>query len=89
MTPLDALGWTATGVFVASYLARDARTLRLLQAGGALLWLAYGVLLNALPVIVANAIVAGAAAYSSFAAAPAPRQERRAEHGGTPGASGA
>lgn len=68
MTPLDALGWTATSVFVASYFARDQRTLRLLQAGGALLWLAYGVALQAVPVIVANVIVASVAAYSSMRA---------------------
>ena len=65
MTPLDALGWTATTVFVGSYFARDPRTLRLMQAGGALLWLAYGLVLQALPVIVANLIVASVAVVSS------------------------
>ena len=66
MTQLDALGWLATAIFLASYSCRTQRALRLTQAGAALLWAAYGVMLHALPVIVANLLVAAVAAYSSF-----------------------
>lgn len=45
--------------------------MRRVQAAAALLWIGYGVLLDAPPVIVANLIVAAAALYSSFARAPA------------------
>jgi uncharacterized protein with PQ loop repeat len=43
--------------------------LRRIQAGAALMWVAYGFLIGAMPVVVANVIVAAAAAYSSFTAA--------------------
>jgi Bacterial inner membrane protein len=66
MTPIDGLGWLATAMFLASYSCRTQRALRLTQAAAALLWVAYGVLLHALPVIVANVLVAAVAAYSSF-----------------------
>jgi hypothetical protein len=41
--------------------------LRWIQAGAALLWVIYGVAIDAVPVVVATLIVAGAALYSSFA----------------------
>jgi hypothetical protein len=66
---VNILGWVATGVFCASYLFKRAVTLRRVQAFGAGLWIFYGVTIGALPVIVANIIVAGAALYSAF---PAP-----------------
>jgi hypothetical protein len=65
MRAADWLGWIATAVFLASYSRKNQRTLRLTQAVAALLWVAYGVLLHALPIIVANLLVAGVAAYSS------------------------
>ena len=65
------IGWVATAVFAASYLCRSPALLRRVQAGAALLWIGYGVLLEAPPVIVANLIVAAVALYSSFARAPA------------------
>jgi uncharacterized protein with PQ loop repeat len=61
----DWLGWVATVVFLASYSCKSQRTLRLIQALAALLWVVYGLLLHALPIIVANLLVAGVAAYSS------------------------
>ena len=61
------IGWVATAVFASSYLFRRPLTLRWIQAGAALLWVAYGVAIDAVPVVVANLIVAGAALYSSFA----------------------
>jgi hypothetical protein len=62
----DLVGWAATALFAVSYFCRGPRALRLLQAAGALLWLAYGVALHALPVIVANVIVASLALWSAW-----------------------
>jgi hypothetical protein len=69
------IGWVATAVFASSYLYRQPAALRRVQAVGALLWIAYGVLIHALPVVVANAIVAIVAVVSSL-------------RGGSPGAAG-
>jgi hypothetical protein len=68
MTILNSIGWVATAVFASSYFFRQAATLRKIQAGAALLWVVYGFLIGAMPVVVANLIVAGAAVYSSFSA---------------------
>ena len=59
------IGWTATGVFAASYFCKEPAVLRRVQALAALLWIVYGVLLEAPPVIVANVIVATLAVWSS------------------------
>jgi hypothetical protein len=72
---LDAIGWVATAVFAVSYLCKEPRLLRRLQAGAAVLWIAYGVILKAPPVIVANVIVATLAGWSSLRPAREPRQE--------------
>ncbi len=64
---LTIIGWLATAVFASSYFFRRPLTLRRIQAGAALLWVMYGIAIDALPVVVANLIVAGAALYSSFA----------------------
>ncbi|PYX84176.1 MAG: hypothetical protein DMG70_07370 [Acidobacteria bacterium] len=63
---MDWIGWVATVVFAISYLFREPAKLRWIQAVAALLWLGYGLAIHALPVVVANAIVASAAVYSSF-----------------------
>lgn len=68
MTLLSSIGWVATAVFASSYFFRQPATLRKIQAGAALLWVAYGFLIGAMPVVVANVIVAAAAVYSSLAA---------------------
>jgi uncharacterized protein with PQ loop repeat len=39
--------------------------LRKVQAGAALLWVVYGLLIHAFPVVVANVVVAAVAVYSS------------------------
>jgi hypothetical protein len=65
---IDAIGWTATAIFLASYSCADPRKLRLMQAAAALVWVAYGALLQATPIIVANLLVAGVAAYSAVQA---------------------
>lgn len=67
MSLLSCIGWIATAVFSTSYFFKGASTLRWIQAGAALLWVAYGLLIHAMPVVVANVIVASAAVYSSFA----------------------
>jgi hypothetical protein len=61
----DLVGWAATATFAVSYFCRDPRTLRLIQAAAATMWLAYGIALNAAPVIVANVIVVGLALWSA------------------------
>jgi hypothetical protein len=63
---LDWLGWVATAVFASSYLFREPKTLRRVQALAACLWVGYGALIHALPVVVANLIVAGVAIVSSL-----------------------
>jgi hypothetical protein len=62
----DWLGWLATAVFVASYFSNRPLVLRSLQMLGALLWLVYGALIGATPVIVANVLVFAAAAYTAL-----------------------
>jgi hypothetical protein len=63
---LSLVGWLATAVFASSYLFRQPLMLGRIQAGAALLWVIYGVAIDAVPVVVANLIVAGAALCSSF-----------------------
>jgi hypothetical protein len=58
------LGWTATAVFVGSYFFRQPAALRGIQMFGAALWIVYGALIGAKPVIVANALVFAAAAWT-------------------------
>jgi hypothetical protein len=67
---ISCLGWSATAMFVASYFFVGARALRMAQISGALLWMIYGTLIGAPPVIVANALVIAAAAWSIARAAP-------------------
>jgi hypothetical protein len=70
----ELLGWTATAVFVGSYFFVRPSLLRGVQMFGALLWVTYGVLINASPVIVANVLVFSAAAWTTYRARPARRQ---------------
>ena len=73
---LQILGWVATAVFSCSYFFRKPEALRRIQAFAALLWVAYGVAIGAMPVVAANVIVAALAIYSSVVrprgAAPEP-----------------
>jgi hypothetical protein len=70
---IEYLGWTATAVFVGSYFCSRASLLRSVQMAGALLWIVYGVLIKASPVIVANGLVFSAAAWTIFRKEP-PRE---------------
>ena len=63
---LDYIGWAATAIFASSYFCKQPGKLRRVQALAGLLWIGYGVLIHALPVIVANLVVAAVALYSSF-----------------------
>jgi hypothetical protein len=62
----ELLGWAATAVFVGSYFFVRPSLLRGVQMFGALLWVTYGVLINASPVIVANVLVFSAAAWTTY-----------------------
>ena len=61
----DWVGWLATALFAVSYHFRDQRTLRWVQALAAVLWVVYGLARHAMPVVIANLLVAGMAVYSS------------------------
>jgi hypothetical protein len=67
---VEYLGWGATAVFVGSYFCLRPSLLRGVQMAGALLWVIYGVLINASPVIVANILVFSAAAWTMIRARP-------------------
>ena len=79
----DALGWAATTVFVGSYFCARPERLRRMQMLGALMWMAYGLLMHALPVVVANLLVLGAAAWTAKRplAAPPARELAQADWG--------
>jgi hypothetical protein len=67
---ISALGWTATAVFVGSYFFSRPALLRAVQMIGAILWITYGLLIGASPVIVANALVFSAAAWTMLRPRP-------------------
>jgi hypothetical protein len=64
----DALGWVATAVFVGSYFFSRPALLRAAQMLGATLWIVYGAMIGAIPVVVANGLVFAAAAWTLFRA---------------------
>jgi hypothetical protein len=76
---LSWIGWVATAVFASSYLCKQPGTLRRVQAAAAVLWVVYGVLIHAAPVIVANLIVASVALVSSLGSWRGLRARRRRE----------
>jgi hypothetical protein len=61
----DYVGWSATAVFVASYFCARADALRRVQMVGAAIWVVYGAMMRAYPVIVANLLVLAAAAWAT------------------------
>ncbi len=75
----ELLGWTATAVFVASYFFSGPGLLRGLQMLGAALWIVYGAWIGAAPVVVANALVFCAAAWTLM------RNRARARRSAGPG----
>lgn len=75
---LDWLGWIATAVFVFSYFCRSPAALRFFQMAGATLWIAYGLIISASPVVVANMLVLSAAAWTTLRARRAVVHKRKA-----------
>ena len=71
----DYIGWMATATFASSYFCKRPAILRRVQGLAALLWIGYGIWIHALPVIVANTVVATVAVISSFW--PASRRKLR------------
>jgi len=67
----QALGWVATTLFVGSYFFKRAALLRALQMAGAALWIVYGAMIGAIPVVVANGLVFAAAAWTLVRSRPA------------------
>ena len=61
---IEYLGWAATAVFVASYLCRRAEVLTRVQMVGAFMWVLYGLMIGATPVVAANVLVCGAAGWA-------------------------
>ncbi len=61
----DWIGWVATAVFASSYRCKDPSRLRQVQAAAACMWVIYGAIIGSAPVLVANLLVAGVAAWSS------------------------
>jgi len=73
-----AIGWIATVLFAGSYLFKRPASLRKVQALAAALWVIYGAVIHAMPVVVANLAVAGMALWSLLGPAarkPAPAVE--------------
>lgn len=62
---VDVLGWAATAVFVASYFCARPPVLRVVQMVGAAMWVTYGAIIGAWPVMVANVLVFSAAAWTA------------------------
>lgn len=60
----DALGWVATTLFLGSYFFTRPALLRAMQMAGAALWIVYGAMIGAIPVVVANGLVFAAAAWT-------------------------
>jgi hypothetical protein len=72
---LDWIGWVATAAFASSYLFKRPNALRRVQAAAAMLWIIYGAIIHAYPVVVANVAVASMAVCSSvFAGRKQPAQ---------------
>ena len=63
-TVIEYLGWAATAVFVASYACTHGDALKRVQMVGASMWVCYGLLIGAAPVVAANLLVMAAAAWA-------------------------
>jgi len=68
---VDVLGWVATAIFVASYFCARPAVLRAVQMLGAAMWVTYGAIIGAWPVMVANVLVFSAAAWTAARKSPA------------------
>ena len=61
---IDSLGWLATAVFVGSYLCKGSASLKRMQMIGALMWVVYGLVIGATPVVAANLLVFSVAGWT-------------------------
>jgi hypothetical protein len=68
----QTLGWIATTLFVGSYFFKRPALLRAMQMAGAALWIVYGAMIGAIPVVVANGLVFAAAAWTLIKSRTAP-----------------
>jgi hypothetical protein len=64
ITVADYIGWTATAVFLGSYFCARAESLKRVQIAAAAIWVAYGLLIRAVPVVASNALLIGVAAWT-------------------------
>jgi hypothetical protein len=79
---VEALGWLATATFIGSYFfARPEVLVRVQMLGGAM-WIGYGALVGAKPVVVANLLVVAAAAWKARRAVTAAQPGRGAPPAG-------
>lgn len=56
----ELIGWLATSITICSFFSKSEKTLKIIQMGGSLAWILYGVLMDSNPVITANILVVGA-----------------------------
>jgi hypothetical protein len=61
---IEYLGWLATAVFAGSYLCKGSAALKRVQMVGALMWVVYGLLIKATPVVAANLLVVSVAGWT-------------------------
>ena len=61
---IEYLGWLATAVFVGSYLCKGSASLKRVQMIGALMWVVYGLVIGATPVVAANLLVFSVAGWT-------------------------
>jgi hypothetical protein len=61
---IEYLGWLATAVFVGSYLCKGSAALKRVQMIGALMWVVYGLVIGATPVVAANLLVFSVAGWT-------------------------
>jgi hypothetical protein len=87
MRGIDWIGWIATALFLLSYRCRSQSKLRLTQAAAALLWVVYGAVLQAVPIVVANLLVTAVAVYTSRSR-PAPQGRAAVTPAAAPDLSG-
>ena len=62
----DWIGWLATATFTSSYFFRSLFRIRAIQAVAACLWLSYGIVIGATPMIFANILVIAAALFTMW-----------------------
>lgn len=72
---VDYLGWAATAVFVSSYFCTSAHAIRRVQMIGAVMWMAYAVVMHAAPVFVANLLVLGRGSLDDSARVSGPHHD--------------